>query len=191
MSVFFRSLGPVLLAAGIISTGWGETSALSQIGLLPSDRRTDVVIASERNPFAKIEEPKVEQVVEEAQELGEEGQIVAALGAIEVAGRARSDSGWKILFGDMILEKGKMLAPVVEGQTHQLKVAEIFDSVMEIEWIQDDATASPKRIFIPIALMPSVRSGGVQAASDAASPGVRAQVTQGPEERPNATPNAQ
>ncbi len=122
--------------------------------LLPSQRGALTVEASERNPFAKIEQPKPVEVEIPADTKSEESQIEAVLSRLTVLGRTRGASGWKVLLGDMILEVGKPLPPVIAGQSFTLRVATIYDSMVEIEWTSQEPGGVSKRTFIPIQLKP-------------------------------------
>jgi len=157
--------------------------------LMPSSRQTAEVSDSERNPFAKVEEPKQDKPTIEVDAKSEESRIEAVLTGLKVVGRTRGASGWKVLLGDLILEAGKPLPPVIEGQTQTLRVAAIYDSIVEIEWVNQDSRELTKRIFIAIQLKPSVGSalGGRQAStSGKASPIV---ITR-PQDDPILPPNA-
>lgn len=124
--------------------------------LLPSSRKVMVLPDAERNPYAKVEEPKVEPPVATTDGTSEEGLIESVLNGLTVVGRTRGAAGWKVLLGDMILERGKTLPPVVAGQTHVLRVAAIHESMIEIEWVNEDPRAVPKRMFIMVQLKPNV-----------------------------------
>lgn len=126
--------------------------------LLPSSRRASTVLASERNPFAKREEPKVEQQAAPEDAESEERRISDVLTTLEVVGRTRGDSGWKVLLGDLILQPGTVLPPVIEGQTQKLRVVDVYDASIEIEWIDDESGDLPRRLFIPVNLTPGIRS---------------------------------
>ncbi|MGC1481719.1 MAG: hypothetical protein WA771_14560 [Chthoniobacterales bacterium] len=129
----------------------------SDIGLLPQDKRAIDVEAAERNPFAKKEVPKLEIITVEDDSASEENQIRSVLNRLSVVGRTRGLSGWKVMFGDMILENGTTLPPVIPGQTQTLRVVSIFEQLMEIEWVEDEAAVTPRKLFIPIELAPTVK----------------------------------
>ena len=128
----------------------------SEVGILPADKRAVDVAPAERNPFAKKEEPKVEVEVVEEDSASEESQIRAVLDRLQVVGRTRGLTGWKVMFGDMILENGTTLPPVVPGQTQTLRVVSIFEQLMEIEWVEETSPEAPKKLFVPISLEPTV-----------------------------------
>lgn len=129
----------------------------SEVGLLPDDKRAIIVPPTERNPFTKKEEPKVELEIPVDDLASEENQIRDVLNRLDVVGRTRGENGWKVLLGDLILENGTELPPVIVGQTQTLRVVSIFDRLMEIEWVMPtEANEPPKKMFIPIALEPQV-----------------------------------
>ncbi len=161
-----RWLVAALVSLTFLSTGWSQDVA-DAVGILPGDRRAASVAETARNPFAKKEVPKLE--IEEAPDntASEENQIRAVLDGLRVTGRTRGADGWKVLFGDLILENGTTLPPVLEGQTQTLRVVQIFETVMEIEWIETQPSEPTRKIFIPIRLEPRVTealSGGSAAA---------------------------
>ena len=130
-----------------------------QEALLPSSRKMAAVADQERNPYANVEKPKVEVASDVPDAKSEEGRIEAVLESLAVVGRTRGPSGWKVLLGDLILEAGKPLPPVIAGQTQVLRVAAIYDSMIEIEWAKKDpkdAQEVSKRIFIVVKLNPTV-----------------------------------
>ncbi len=129
----------------------------SDVGLLPSDKRAIIVPPTERNPFAKKAELKIELEIPVDDAASEESQILAVLNRLDVVGRTRTGDGWKVLLGDLILETGTTLPPVIIGQTQTLRVASIFDQMLEIEWVgMLDSNGQPKRVYIPISLTPDV-----------------------------------
>jgi hypothetical protein len=137
--------------AALLAGGVAEEAAET---LLPSQRDALTVETNERNPFAKVEQPKPVEVEVPVDSKSEESRIEAVLSRLTVLGRARGASGWRVLLGDMILEVGKPLPPVIEGQTLVLRVAAIHDAMVEIEWESKDPGETSKRTFIPIQLRP-------------------------------------
>lgn len=131
---------------------------ISSVGPLPSARWAATVTGAERNPFAKKEEPKPRHVSEAKDPESEEGRIRAFFENLEVVGRARDDTGWKVLMGDFILVKGSVLPPVIAGQTYILQVVGISEASLEIEWTTPGSNNPPRRMLLPIRLTPTVRS---------------------------------
>lgn len=130
----------------------------------PLDRASTLVENAERNPFAKVEEPKPILLSEPTDSRSEENQIEIALKDLSVSGRTRSANGWRVLLGNMILEEGKNLPPLIADQTVTLRVVTIDSNLIEIVWESKDTGSVPKRTFIPIDLQPKVRptlGGGV------------------------------
>lgn len=140
------------------------------IGATPASRQAVELTGQERNPFIKQQVAKVETIeTEQSTTASEESRIQAVLSGLEVVGRTRNEAGWRVLLGTLILEPGKELPPVIPDQTQRLRVAEIFETMIEIEWILVDPNEPPKRFFIPVQLKPAVRSNvpGVGFTSDA------------------------
>lgn len=156
-----RRLIPLLVVTAFPVVAGAQDA--SSVGVLPAERRPYAVAESERNPFAKKEEKTSEPVV--ADKESEESRIRQAIEGMHVVGRTRGPDGWKVLLGNLILSQGAPVPPVIEGQTEQLRVAGIFDGMVEIEWVEaEDAGGEPRRMFVPIDLSPQVRvavgSGG-------------------------------
>ncbi len=153
-----RRLIAIALAAGFAITAMtSRAQENSEVGLLPSDKRAIIVPPTERNPFAKkeVKKPELEIPVEES--VGEESQIIAVLNRLDVVGRTHTANGWKVLLGDLILENGSTLPPLIVGQTQTLRVVSIFDQMLEIEFVGVlDTNGQAKRIYIPISLAPNV-----------------------------------
>lgn len=128
----------------------------STIGALPSSRNSVLLEPSDRNPYAKQQVPKIEVEEAVADVASEDSLITGVLNGLRVVGRSRSDAGWKVLVGDLILEVGKDLPALISGQTKTLRVVEITDERIEIEWVVPDSNETSKRSFIPVELNPSV-----------------------------------
>ncbi len=166
-----------LAAITLFLLGLSLSMACAQTGvetLLPATRQHISVEDLERNPFAKVEEPKPAAPDIAIDTKSEESRIEAVLEGLSVVGRTKGENGWKVLLGDLILEQGKFLPPIIEGQTQTLRVASIYDSMIEIEWVNKDSREIPKRMFIVIQLKPLVGSAlsGRRAAVGATAPPV-------------------
>lgn len=156
MKAFRAVLLALVLAGSLAALRAGEQSS---VGPLPSARPGATVDGTERNPFAKKEEPKAKQATAARDMESEEGRIRSALESLEIVGRARDGDGWKVLMGDLILVKGTVLPPIISGQTYVLQVVGISEVSLEIEWTEQGSNSPPRRFLVPIRLRPTVRSG--------------------------------
>jgi len=150
------SLAYLLIMPAIIALHQDLAAQGSSVGVLPSSRVQLLLDPSDRNPYAKQEVPKIEVKEELTDVESEESRITAVLETLRVVGRTRSETGWKVLLGDLILEADRELPPLVDGQTRVLRVVDIFDAMIEIEWVTTEPTETPKRTFIPVRLTPAV-----------------------------------
>lgn len=144
-----------LLAAMLLPALAGRAAPPKEVGLLPGDKKPLLIRQEERNPFAKKEE-KTEIIPVEDDSASEESQIRAVLLQLRVVGRINGSDGRKVLLDDLILEAGKTLPPVIPNQTETLKVHAIYDSAVEIVWLEADPATDPRRLFIPINMKPEV-----------------------------------
>ncbi len=164
----------------ILSLGVFPLMALAEgdlaVGLLPGDKRSATVPPTARNPFTKKEVPKLEiEVPPEEDTASEENQIRSVLNGLRVVGRTRAANGWKVLLGDMILEDGTTLPPVLEGQTQTLRVRRIHEKLLEIEWVEVATNDPPRLIVLQVDLAPRVStalSGSSSAAEGGQAPAV-------------------
>lgn len=103
------------------------------IGIRPADKTPLITKANERNPYAR------RSAAEEAEEGGEQNQeeilIRQKLSSLSVKGRSIGPNGPRILLGDIILETGKELPPLLQQQVESLKVIEISDSSIILGWL--------------------------------------------------------
>ncbi len=170
-----------LLAAMLLPGVAGRAAPPKEVGLLPGEKKPLILRQEERNPFAKKEE-KTELLPVEEDTVTEESQIRALLLQLRVVGRTNGPSDRKVLLDDLILEAGKTLPPVIPNQTEQLKVNAIYDSAVEIVWIEADPATDPRRLFIPINMKPEVNRalGGRSVNSGEKSPLVPHVITNAP-----------
>jgi len=150
---------PILLivAALPVLAGVARAEDSSPVGMLPSDRTSVTVAPTERNPFAK-QELKEEAPAPGEEKESEESRIRRVLGKLAVVGRTKGPNGWKVLLGDLILEKNRTLPPVIEGQTQVLRVANIYDGSVELIWEDKSGSGEPRKMYIPIDLSPRVHT---------------------------------
>lgn len=180
-----RQLAGVFFFAWLVlmQSGFADGSA---VGGLPDTKRAVEIDTTERNPYTKQSVPKVEISEEKPSEATEESRLTAILNKLEVTGRTKSENGWRVLMGDLILEPGRELPPLLDGQTIFINVVAIYDTMIEFEWIFPAAEVEPKRTFIPVRLRPAVAS--VPPGAGTATPIVITRTTESPP--PNAPPDS-
>ncbi len=134
----------------VVSSAFG----VSDVGLLPEDRIFLEVTGTERNPFGlnlpkeEIAKPKVEN---------EEARIRATLDSFTVGGVSRSEAGVKVLFGPLVLEKGREVAPVIPNQTEELQVVSISEKSLELGFVESNGVVALRKVSITLDLAPGVQ----------------------------------
>lgn len=103
------------------------------IEMRPTDKAPLISKENERNPYAR------RSAAEEAKVNGEENQeevlIRQKLSALSVKGQSIGPNGPRILLGDIILEKGKELPPLLQQQVESLKVIDISENSIILGWL--------------------------------------------------------
>lgn len=157
------------------ATAAANFSPTRMIDMRPGEKRPLILKPNERNPYAN-RSPEQAAVNEEG-ENAEEIQIRERLNSLTVTGRSRGPNGLRLLLGDIILEKGRILPKLIEDQTESLKVIEVNEDGLVLAWL-DIETGEPTGKTMPIAydLSPSIayalhgQPGGDGAAGASAKP---------------------
>ena len=129
-----------------------------KINLLPNEKRPFFLKEDERNPFAR-RNPDVDLITEATEQETEAELIRNALNALSITGRSRGPNGLRVLAdGNLIFERGKVLEPVIEGQTEALIVEEVTETQINLAWINDDTgKLTGKSVIMTYDLTPKVR----------------------------------
>ncbi len=146
------ALGGAVLA---IACGRSGAEPPETMGILPEQKTPTLISESERNPFGT--RTKKEDVAVYDKE-SEESQIRRIFTQLQVNGMSEARNGFqRVLLGDMILEKGKKVPPLIDRQSETLIVSDITDEQVELSWV-DEATMrlDGRKLLIPIALDPTV-----------------------------------
>jgi hypothetical protein len=123
------------------------------IGQLPGEKRPDLLRPKERNPFSRREAKAVEVTADRE---SEESRIRAILSSTSVTGIIRGSGEVKALLGSLVLKEGKLVPPLIEGQTERLVVGSITRTAIEINFVEMDDHAEPRKIVVPIDLRPRI-----------------------------------
>ena len=123
--------------------------------VMPGDIKPEQITAQERNPFERRVELKSEDDLAAGVELSEEDRVRQRFNNLEVRG---GTAGVRVLLSDMILEKGKLVAPVLAEQTIQLVVSELTADEIVLTWVDDIGKKRPRTIVVPYDLTPRVAS---------------------------------
>jgi hypothetical protein len=133
---------------------------LKNIGILPeeklSQRPEEKIDPKKANPFAeraKAKEAKATETVET-----EEIKIRRVFDTLKISGITKYNGQYSALLGDLILEEGAQVAPVIQNQTQILRVTRITEKLVEIAWVEGAGfeTVAPRKIVKRVELSPRV-----------------------------------
>jgi len=132
----------------------GEKRVQYQL-VLPEEKTPENVKPEERNPF----ESENDALNRQAPGDSEENRVRDRLLKLPVVGTKRMlDGRMRVLLGDIILETGCVLPPVLPEQRVELKVKNITAQYIELAWQEKRLTGlPPKLMIIPINIAPQVR----------------------------------
>lgn len=123
--------------------------------VLPDEKTPENVKPEEHNPFESETEAQNRLSPGDT----EENRVRDRLLKLPVVGTKRmADGGMRVLLGNIILETGKVVPPVIPDQQVELKVKNITTEYIELAWQEKRATGlPPKLMVIPINISPRVR----------------------------------
>lgn len=125
------------------------------IQMLPADKRPLLLKTEERNPYES--RSQVQTDVSYRGENVEEAQIRQRLSALSVSGQSEGSNGLRVLLGDIIIEKGRILPKLLENQTEDLQVIEVSENSVILGWLHiDTGELSEKTMTVAYDLTPSV-----------------------------------
>jgi hypothetical protein len=123
--------------------------------VLPEEKTPENVKPEEHNPFESASEVLTRQAPGDS----EENRVRDKLLKLSVVGAKRmTDGRMRVLLGDIILETGGDVPPVLPDQRVVLKVKNITAQNIELAWQEKRVTGlPPKLMVIPINIAPQVR----------------------------------
>ena len=123
--------------------------------VLPEEKTPENVKPEEHNPFESENELQSRQAPGDT----EENRVRDKLLKLPVVGTKRMEDGrMRVLLGDIILETGRPVPPVLAEQLVELKVKNITTQYIELAWQEKRLTGlPPKLMIIPINIAPQVR----------------------------------
>lgn len=132
----------------------GEKRVQYQL-VLPEEKTPENVKPEEHNPF----ESENEALNRQAPGDTEENRVRDKLLKLPVVGVKRMvDGRMRVLLGDIILETGGVVPPVLPEQLVELRVKNITSQYIELAWQEKRLTGLPPKIMtIPINISPQVR----------------------------------
>lgn len=133
---------------------------LKDIGILPDEklsrRPEDKLDPKRSNPFAERSKAKEAKAVESVET--EEIKIRRIFDTLQISGITKSNGQYSALLGDLILEEGRQVKPVIPNQTQILRVTKVTDKMVEIAWVEGAGAemSAPRRIVKRVELSPRV-----------------------------------
>ncbi len=122
--------------------------------IMPSEKTSERVKETERNPFGQAQE----EHKDEFKASNEENLVRDQLMKLRVVGVIPDVKGTRVMLGDMVLSQGQVVPTVIPEQTLMLRVSKVTSQVIEFEWIEKKLTGLPARTFpIPVDVSPKVR----------------------------------
>jgi hypothetical protein len=123
--------------------------------LKPTDKALELVKADERNPFAKVDDG-TGRTNEKGE--SEENTIRERLEKLRVVGVSPGEHGLRVMLGDIVLQSGELVPPLLPEQSVALKVGSITERAIELLWMEERSGGLPQRkLTIPVDLRPHVR----------------------------------
>jgi hypothetical protein len=131
-----------------------SANKIKYVLIMPEEKTAEPVKAEERNPFGKTQE----DAHAPAKGSREENAIRTRMESMKIVGVAPGAHGLRVMLGNMMLEEGETVPPVIPDQTLSLCVSKITDQSIELKWIEKKAAGLPPSVFtLPIDLRPFVR----------------------------------
>lgn len=161
MNFAHRSLLPVMMLALMAVSGHaqeaveeGADKRVQYQLVLPEEKTPENVKPEERNPFESISDALSRQSTGDT----EENRVREKLLKLPVVGARRTNGRMRVLLGDIILETGCDVPPVLPDQMVELKVKNITPESIELAWQEKRLTGLPPKLMtIPINISPRVR----------------------------------
>jgi hypothetical protein len=118
---------------------------LRAIGPLPEDKSHEMLQKGERNPFG---ERVVTKVVTEDNSDSEDAKLARMLKEAKINGivNASNGQGVGIFFNGRLIREGDPLQPFLKNQTALLRVSKLTEKVVEISWVESQASDNPRKI---------------------------------------------
>lgn len=121
--------------------------------ILPEEKTPELVKVEDRNPFQAGEDSKLQEVTNSEQNLVRERML-----ALPVVGVSPGPKGIRVLLGDIRLEEGLEVPPIIPNQTVRLRVSTITEHGVELLWVDRKQTGLPPvPLHIPIDTSPRIK----------------------------------
>lgn len=133
-----------------------DSKGKHSIEMRPTDKRSLALKDSERNPYAK--RSVQDEIDETAEQNSEEIAIRKKLSELSVAGSSHGRQGLRLLLGDILIQRGIVIPPLLANQTHHLKVIDLTSNKIILGWLDIETGAlTGKTLQINYDLAPTVQ----------------------------------
>ena len=137
---------------------WEPGVTASSVGTLPNQRKMVVLKEGDPNPFGSpLYDPSRDGF---GLYPGDFGEIRAVLNSLECTG-LRIGSGEqksKALFGDLILEEGRIVPQLIENQDGELRCSKITEDRIELTLVDSTESYLPFKLILKVEMKRSVRT---------------------------------
>jgi hypothetical protein len=125
--------------------------------IMPDDKVAEPVKGAERNPFGKSPE-QLQAGLNGNKGTTEENNIREHLEKLRIVGISPGPKGLRVMLGNMVLDPGDTVPPVVPDQTLVLRVGRISRQAIDLVWVEKKPSGMPERVLtLPVDLTPTVR----------------------------------
>lgn len=155
------AMAVVTIMAGVTVGAAAESIEVSEkaaaVGMLPYQKRGDVLENDERNPFAERTIVK-DSNVSTTDGSTEESKLRGILSNMRVTGISKGEKGFRAMVGGLIMEEGETIPPLIGRQSDKLRVSKVTKTTVEITWINEEGAEEPRKHVLSLDLRPLVRS---------------------------------
>lgn len=130
--------------------------SLDRSSFTPESRMEEEVGEEEMSPFGDTVSGKPGITIK--QPITEEKRIRNVLSSMRVSGLSGSPGSYRALVGPMMVVEGDMLPRLFAGQMEKLKVLDISERAVVLEFVDTGESKSSRTIGLPVALSPRVDS---------------------------------
>ena len=130
---------------------------LDRSALVPESRVEEEVAEDEKSPFGELVTTAA-GLFATKEPVTEEKRIREVLNNMRVSGLSGLPGAYRALVGPMALAKGEILPPLFASQAEVLKVRDVTERAVVLEFVESGSAKPPRTIGLPVSLAPRVDS---------------------------------
>jgi hypothetical protein len=140
------SFAILLLSLNFVSEAVAQVATLPKkedlrvLGPLPDDRKPELPIPTDRNPFQVVSK-KVN--LEQPSADSENSRIYRILKDWPISGIVNGRDGMKVMFGRDLFKEGDELPQLVQQQVSKQRISKLTDTELEVSWVENDPNVQP------------------------------------------------